>query len=45
LDDFAGEEHESSAGCAFGLMRKLFIRSGIEEAMDKACPPSKSMIF
>jgi hypothetical protein len=45
LDDFAGVEHESSVRFAFGLMRELFIRSGIEEALDKACPPSKNMIF
>lgn len=45
LDDFAGVENKLKAKFAFNLLRELFIRSGIEEAIDKACSPSEEMIF
>ena len=44
-DDFAGAESKHVAPFAFNLLRDLFIRSGIEEALDKACLPSEVMVF
>lgn len=45
LDDFCGVEKKESAKFAFTLLRELFIKSGIEEALDKACPPSEIMVL
>ena len=45
LDDFASAESKQVAPFAFNLLRELFSRSGLEEALDKACPPSEVMIF
>lgn len=45
LDDFAGAERGQQAMVAFLMLRELLKRSGIEEALDKACPPSEVMIF
>ena len=45
LDDFAGAENEQNATFAFLLLRELFRKSGIEEAADKASPPSQIMVF
>lgn len=45
LDDFGGVETEVVAQFAFHLLRTLFLRSGIDEAFDKACPPAQCMVF
>ena len=45
IDDFAGVERKQVASFAFNLLRELFLRSGIEEAVEKACPPSEIMVF
>jgi hypothetical protein len=45
LDDFAGVENEHTALFAFNFLREIFIKSGIEEDVDKACRPSQVMIF
>lgn len=45
LDDFCGVEKNDVAHFAFMLLREIFVRSGIEEALDKACPPSDIMVF
>ena len=45
LDDFAGAESRTNAKFAFQTLRSIFFQSGIEEALDKACPPSEIMIF
>ena len=45
IDDFGGVESKHIAPFAFNLLRELFLRSGIEEAMEKACPPSEIMVF
>ncbi|XP_053372607.1 uncharacterized protein LOC128546268 isoform X1 [Mercenaria mercenaria] len=45
LDDFAGAENKVIAPFAFSLLRSLLVKSGIDEAMEKACSPSTLMIF
>lgn len=45
LDDFAGAEKGDNAKLAFLLLRSLFEKSGIEEALDKACAPTEIMVF
>jgi hypothetical protein len=45
LDDFGGAENKEDAFFAFSLLRSLLFKSGIEEAFDKACPPSEIMVF
>ena len=45
LDDFAGAESRERAQLAFLILRSIFVHSGIEEALDKACEPSEVMIF
>ena len=45
LDDFAGAENGDVAMFAFKLLREMFIKSGIEEAVEKACPPTETMTF
>jgi len=45
LDDFAGAETRDRAQLAFLVLRSIFVQSGIEEALDKACAPSDVMVF
>ena len=45
LDDFGGVEHGDMAWFAFSVMRNIFLQSGLEEALDKACEPSERMVF
>ena len=45
LDDFCGVEKKEVVNFAFMLLRELFIRSGIDEALEKACAPSEIMFF
>ena len=45
LDDFGGVERKDHAFFAFQTIRYIFKRSGLEEALDKCCEPSKKMIF
>jgi hypothetical protein len=45
LDDLAGCEEEHYCNFAFDFLGKLLQDCGIEESVDKACPPSTRMIF
>ena len=45
LDDFGGVEQGDVAWFAFSAMRNIFLQSGLEEALDKACEPSERMVF
>jgi hypothetical protein len=45
LDDLAGCEEEHYCNFAFDFLGKLLQDCGIEELVDKACPPSTRMIF
>ena len=38
-------EKKEVANFAFMLLRELFVRSGIDEALKKACAPSEIMVF
>lgn len=45
LDDLAGAESPELADSVFELLRKLLEHCGLEESVDKACPPSTVMCF
>ena len=45
LDDLAGAETQEDAENAFNFLNKLLENCGLEESVDKACPPSTVMIF
>jgi hypothetical protein len=45
LDDLAGCEEEQYCNFAFDFLGKLLQDCGIEESVDKACPPSTRMII
>ena len=45
LDDLAGAEKKENAKFAYCCLGAVLEKCGFEEAIDKACPPSESMIF
>jgi hypothetical protein len=45
LDDFAGVERKEHAHFAYLTLTNILSKSGIEEAVNKCCPPSESMVF
>lgn len=45
LDDLAGAETKSNAQFAYDTLGMVLSKCGLEEAKDKACPPSEVMIF
>ena len=45
LDDSASAERKSNAQFAYNLVQSVLKKCGVEEALDKACPPSTIMSF
>ena len=45
LDDFGGVERKQLAWFVFNTVRQIFKLSGFEEAFDRACEPSESMVL
>ena len=45
LDDLASAETEQNAYFAYRTLQTVLEKIGIEEAKNKACPPSTSMVF
>ena len=45
LDDLASAEKKELAEFGFTTLRKILCKCGIEESVEKACPPSTIMTF
>ena len=45
LDDLASAETVEKASFSFNTLRTILKKCGIEEAQNKACPPSTVMVF
>ena len=45
LDDLASAEKKELAEFGFSTLRKILCKCGIEESVEKACPPSTTMTF
>ena len=45
LDDLGGADSSARANIAYAMLRHILAEAGLQEAVDKSCPPSMCMTF